>query len=151
MCQLHSKKIEINVPIKCYKVLVKNPKFFLEGEKKFLSPYYDREQWEEGEKHSIYNSKSPLSMFLPSLVDSEGKINGGAYHSFKNYVDAEDFADKLHYFTDTPYANMVIAECIIPPDTDYVYEGESFSSVAELVPSYASHDIILKEIIKVCA
>lgn len=85
--------------------------------------------------------------------NGECDVYGGVFHSFENYDDAVNIANSnisgLHYWYGIGAKNVVV-KCIIPKNAQLTMEGifpytldfEKFTA-----KSYASSDIILKEIV----
>lgn len=85
--------------------------------------------------------------------NGEFDVYGGLFHSFENYDDAVFVANNTmdglcwHYGEG---AKNVVVKCIIPKNSQLVMVGGACYTKnyeAVLVPSYASSDIILKEIV----
>ena len=78
-----------------------------------------------------------------SPVTCNGKINDGAYHTFKNYEDA------LASYNNGKGGQHII-ECIIPKNSKYTYIGTCllFTNQTVCVESYASQKLKPIKIIK---
>lgn len=83
-------------------------------------------------------------------TDDGYKVYAGMFHSFANYEDAVYEADRqdLYWFYGED-AECVVVKCIIPKNAQLVMEGV-FQHSCEITYciSYASSDIIFKEIVK---
>ena len=134
MCLYNPKKIPKTgfKGIFCYKVLRKDK------EGNLSSPYYFV-LWVPGHLSRI-DDFDLRSKEIECRVSAHGNITYGAFHTYKNKQDAVDFvaASEMPYLSQ--YDEPVIAECFIPSDTEYVYEGEAPCSM-NLVPGYASQSL----------
>lgn len=148
--------------IKVYKVL----KVGSIGEK-YLSPYNEYmpcSTWKLSKTNRLDDDYQPE---MTQMFNGDVRIDGGAFHTFANLKDA---AVELSYWISRTrperwsmyndveyYDHYVIAECIIPADTKYVYFGWFYMANDNPVPAYASQSLTpvrvltKEEIKKVCA
>ena len=87
-------------------------KVFAIGRFGLRSPYYPY-FWEFNKVHSTRLQKPYMDMY--------GNIQGCAFHSFANRVDADLERQKLE--RNTLYERFVVCECVIPKDSLFIYEG----------------------------
>ena len=102
----------------------------------FFSPYHGTE-WEMGVRKRTTRNEESKAALLES-ARSTGMIGGGAFHSFRDKCDAQSEACYLKGITSD---NLVIAKCIIPKDSLYVFEGYYSNNAC-----YASSDLIVEEV-----
>jgi len=149
MCLYQSKKIEKEdfKGILCYKVL------YLLSDGSLHSPFYDYE-WELGKTKCIEGkwelpgvfSKNPNEVVELSMRVS-GNIDNFAFHTFKNLKDAVCLAEDRYIAPvvrdgAVKSTKAVVAECLIPSDTEYVFEG-SAPCVSHYVEGYASQSLTI--------
>lgn len=134
MCLTKPNKIKAERDIVCYKVLKKS--LF---NKQYYSPLRD---------FSYYIGVTSFVTYTDKLFikNSSVCIEGGAFHTFKNFISAKKFAENLNKFHRISFDNdgydvydYVIAKCIIPKNCEYIYEG--YVNNDEYAPGYASSAI----------
>ena len=154
MCLHYSKLITPEEDITVYKVLVKQtyhyrpetPYEVLAKEPYlntletppytvFFSPYHGAE-WEIGVRKKATRNEEFKATLLECAL-STGLVSCGAFHSFRDKCDAQNEACYLKGITSD---DLVIAKCIIPKDSFYVFEGYYSNNAC-----YASSDLIVEE------
>lgn len=130
MCLFDPKQIKLNEDITVYKVLIQDSE-------KLTSPYYPYD-WELNKEYKI-NDKPVIRDY--ALYKT---ISGNTFHTFKNFDDARNERIEIlpAFEVYPPNLKIVIAECIIPKSSEYVYEGTFGNAQA-----YASSSLIIKKII----
>ena len=149
MCLYQSKKIEKEdfKGILCYKVL------YLLSDGSLHSPFYDYE-WELGKTERIENgweipgfvSMKPKEV-LAANIKVHGNITNFAFHTFKNLKDAVYLAEDCYIAPvvrdgEVKTTKAVVAECLIPSDTEYVFEGTA-PCVSHYAEGYASQSLTI--------
>ena len=105
--------------------------------KEYCSPYYRDTTWHFQERKDIAAYEPELVCQVSLFDGGYFRIQGNAFHSFKDKEKALEEAGNLEYMRDEPVGVYVVGEFIIPKDSRYVYEGLYSGSV-----SYASSSLI---------
>lgn len=155
MCLTKANKINVkDGGLKVYKFLIHN---FDEPEGVYHSPYYDS-AWVIGKLHTknefddAFNGLTNTKDRIKDLRNNDYKciISGCSYHSYKELRNALYNGAGFHVYQalsklkSIPKKEVVIAECTIPEDTDYAFEGVSDQGY----PSYASEKLRFDRVIK---
>lgn len=135
MCLYMPKKRDINEDIIAYKVLK------IGKNHKKTSPIYKTFIWKINKEYAINTNEPDITLY-----DEYLEINGNAFHTFKflddaktaliSYKNRHNIFDKLQ--------DMAIYECIIPQNTNFLYEGITGNNFQ----GYASEKLIIKKKIK---
>ena len=133
MCLYNAKKIEQEGEITCYKVLIQLICDY--GEDFYRSPYQCNTTWKVGETKGTWTANEE------TIVNKHGNVSVGAYHTLKSMDDAVRYANRFG-------GKKYIAECVIPTDNRYVYEGEvdGFSDIG-VIDGYASEKLRVVKVI----
>ena len=126
--------------MKVYKVFLVAK--FVDGSKEIYSPYHLLKTWRCGVNYSAPDAprNKELSQILREIykMDTAGnEIHGGAFHSLIKKEDAyklvkilagnkeynEDIGEAFIY-TNATDVDIVIGECTVPEDSEYVFEGD---------------------------
>lgn len=138
MCLYNADKIKNHGELTCYKVVFQKGLF----KKKYFS-VFEKFRYEIGKAYEVQTKGKSY------YVKHRDIINGGFFHTFKNYDDAVDFLKLFSPFNKR--FTFKIIECVIPSDC-YVYEGEYEYRIADseirMPRSYASTKIFPKKIWK---
>ena len=130
MCLYNAKKIEQEGEITCYKVLVQLIGDY--GEKFYRSPYQCSTTRKVGETKTAWFRGLTEEK---TIVDKGGNVSVGAFHTFKTMDDAVRYAGRFD-------GRKYLAECVIPTDSRYVYEGEVDGFYSNwIVHGYASQKL----------
>ena len=145
MCLSESKKITQEGDVKCYKILLMNSK----GE--LVSPFYKDTNWELGE---VRTAKFSNGYTEDRIASYYGSIDSGAFHTLKTLDEAKEYYEyyKEYYYTPTilsdEWYTSVIAECTIPKDSKYLYEGMVYSgSLTRFLDGYASEKLKIDRVV----
>lgn len=132
MCLRKAEKINLEKDLVVYKVFRYNK----DGD--YVSPFVAT-SWKVGEQKSI---DAPW----PSFLDEENTVIGGyAFHSFQRRESAWALADLHGYLY--PSDKYIVAKCIIPKETLYVFKGYSEVGL-DIENGYASHDLKFVEVVE---
>ena len=144
MCLYSAKKVTPEDDILVYKALrVTKRSENLLTIKEYCSPYHWETRWHSRERKDI-DASEPELVRQASLFEGEYfRIQGNAFHSFKDKEKALEEAGYLEYMHDEPVGVYVVGEFIIPKDSRYVYEGSYSGSV-----SYASSSLVFRGLCK---
>ena len=172
MCISNAKPVKVTEPMKVYKVFLTAT--FGDGSKEIHSPYRLFKTWRCGVNYSAPDAprNKTLSQILREIykTNTDGyEIHGGAFHSFIKKEDAEksvkilagnegyiEDIGKAFIDTNTTNVDIVIGECTVPEDSEYVFEGDfeqaveaknHSASVVEM-RSVASSNLILDRILE---
>jgi len=111
MCLFNAKKIEQEGEVTCYKILIR---FDFDYNDVYRSPFCIGTSWKVGEtKTAFFKQLFPC----PTVVNKDGSVESGAFHTFKTWDDAVKYSG---WFA----GKLFIAECVIPEDNEYLYEGD---------------------------
>jgi len=113
MCLHNAKRIPQDGEITCYKVLMENNK----GE--FTSIYYQDFKWKIGENMVAEFEEGANK---ERVVNGFGGIHSGAFHTVKTLSDAKWYMENSAA-RNFRLPNTVIAECVVPSENEYLYEG----------------------------
>lgn len=132
MCLSKAERIKLEKDLVVYKV------FRDTREGYYTSPFVGT-SWNVGEQKSV---DAPW----PSFLDEEKtRIGGHAFHSFQRRESAWMLAELRSYLF--PSDKYIVAKCIIPKDTPYVFKGYSEVNF-DIEDGYASHDLKFVEILE---
>lgn len=138
MCIVNATPVKLTGPKKVYKVLllVKDE----DGNERIHSPYRTFQTWEVGAKKSEANSEGAVRQALRIHYKDWSTVNelhGGAFHTFIGKEEADREKDLLlslsNYIehvalvfihTKATSVGLVVGECTIPQDSEYVFEGD---------------------------
>ena len=145
MCLFNANIINLEEDLTVYKILIKN-RTVTYGDKKYTfelcSPYYPY-NWK---LNTEYNTNcQPYSFWQYMGHKNVLNVYGNAFHSFENFNDAIDgLMEITSHNINTEYGKntFVIAECVIPKSSEFVYCG-----YFDKAPCYASTSLIVKEIV----
>ena len=144
MCLYSAKKITPEDDILVYKALrVRKRNENLLTIKEYCSPYHWDTVWYFRERKDIDASQPDLLPHVSPFGRDYYKIQGDAFHSFKDKERALEEAGYLEHMHDEPVGVYVVGEFIIPKDSRYVYEGVYCASV-----SYASSSLVFNGLCK---
>ena len=128
MCLMNPMKINRGEDITVYKVLGVDENGVLH------SPIHDYE-WPVGETQEI-NDKADIKEHTYFNYRATS-VNGNAFHSFSEKEIAERDAIERHINRCKRYPKYVIAECVIPGDSKFIYLG----AFKHMDDSYASEKL----------
>lgn len=150
MCLIKAKKTPIeNGGRKAYKFLVRYPK---DPVGVYHSPYYET-RWVIGKTYteggSLENGTYSDIRRNLRIYPYQGIINGCAYHSYKEldyarYTGADFYVFSANKPSGKHKFAVVIAECTIPDDSEYMFEGFTQSGI----PAYASEKLRVDKILE---
>lgn len=144
MCLYSAKKVTPEEDILVYKVLrIRKRSVNLLNIKEYCSPYHWDTVWYLRERKDIDASEPELVRQVSMFEGEYFRIQGNAFHSFKNKEKAMEEAGYLELMLDEPEGVYVVGEFIIPKDSRYVYEGSYSGSV-----SYASSSLVFHGLCK---
>ncbi len=138
MCIVNATPVKLTGPKKVYKVLllVRDK----DGNDTIHSPYRTFQTWRIGEKRSEINSEGAVRQALRIHYKDWSTVNelhGGAFHTFieKEEADREknlllslsnyiEHVALVFIHTKATRVGLVVGECTIPQDSEYVFEGD---------------------------
>ena len=137
MCLYNAKKIEQKGEIKCYKVFTKD------GSSLFQPGHKRGDKWVVGETRTAEFDEGETE---ETMLHEDGTIHSGAFHSFQNQMSVVTFA--TDFFRNYEEEELSVAECVIPEDSKYVYEGNTYgwSQGCVSLPCYASEKLKVTKI-----
>ena len=150
MCLTKATKMPIeNGGRKAYKFLVRYPK---DPAGVYHSPYYET-SWVIGKTYT--EEGSPESGTCDDIRRNlrinqyRGIINGCAYHSYKDldyarYTGVDFFVYSVNKHSGRRKFSVVVAECTIPDDSEYMFDGFTQSGI----PAYASEKLRVDKILE---
>ena len=138
MCIVNATPVKLTGPKKVYKVLllVRDK----DGNDTIHSPYRTFQTWKIGVRNSEANSEGAVRQALRVHYKDWSTVNelhGGAFHTFIEKEEADREKNLLLSFTNyvehvalvfihtkATRVGLVVGECTIPQDSEYVFEGE---------------------------
>ena len=170
MCIVNAMPVKLTEPKKVYKVFILAVD--KDGNETIHSPYRTFQTWKVGVRNSEANSEGAVRQALRIHYKDWSMVNelhGGAFHAFVEKEDAEKMAKllvslpqyvkslgRIFISMNTTFRNIdiVVGECIIPQDSEYVFEGDfetyekdDFETTIR-IQSMASSDLILDRILE---
>ena len=143
MCLCDAKKIEQEGEIVCYKIVTA---FYWEKIQGHChSPYKYGTTWNLGEENT---AKFNCYATKKNIIDENGNIESGAFHTLKTENDARDYFRYCMSWAE-PW-EFYIARCVIPSSNEYLYEGlvHRYYNDEEL-RGYASQKLKIVEFIRI--
>ena len=115
MCLHDANKLSQEGEVKCYKVLL------MKNEGELSSLYYESFTWKIGE---TMTAEFREGVNADNILGRYGTIFSGAFHSVETLKDAKLYMENS-LARNWRMPDTVIAECVIPEDNEYLYEGRA--------------------------